>query len=225
MSRLELTVTEGIDRQRAEKLASELRGHLKVADHCRFVRRFFEPPAAAIPQYIQLIGDVAPWLVLLPAAKWFLKPYLETLGSIAAHATRDGLAALLKKKEAKPLADVATALANAREGSSGHVEIVVGLDIPDPHFGTALRITANSPEEIAHALAVFVTRASELSTMMKAEIAAGRAPMTGAPRHPGGRRRLDREVGNQRLRRTREADSLSAPALLPGRCTVLVEST
>jgi hypothetical protein len=97
--------------------------------------------------------------------------------SIAAHATRDGLAALFKKQEVKPLAEVATALADAREASSGHVEIVIGLDIPDSHFGTALHTTQDSAEEIALSLAVFVTRADELSTIMKAEIEAGRRPV------------------------------------------------
>jgi hypothetical protein len=121
-----------------------------------------------------------PWLALLYSAKVFLKSYLETLGQRAADATSDALAALFTKDEVKPLADVAKALADAREPSSGRVEIVVGLDIPDPHFSTTLHITANSAEEIARPLAVFVTRANELSTVMKAEVAADRAPMTGA---------------------------------------------
>jgi hypothetical protein len=174
MPQLELTVTERIDPQRAQQLATELREHLEVADPT-FVRRYSGDPAA-IPQYIQLIGDVVPWLALLYPAKWFLKSYLETLGPIAAHATRERLAALFKK-EVKPLAEVATALADAREASGGRIDILVGLDVPDPHFGTALRITADSAEEIAHALAVFVTRASDLSTKMKAEVEAGRAPL------------------------------------------------
>jgi hypothetical protein len=54
------------------------------------------------------------------------------------------------------------------------------LTYSDPHFGTALRITANGAEEITHALAVFVTHANELSTLMKAEVEAGRAPLSGA---------------------------------------------
>ena len=120
-----------------------------------------------------------PWLVLLYPAKWFLKPYLETLGPIAAHVTRDG-AVLLVEDEARPLTEAATALADARAASSGRVEIVVGLGIPDPHFGTALHITADSAEEIAYALAMFVTRAKELSATMKAEVEAGRAPLARA---------------------------------------------
>lgn len=110
----------------------------------------------------------------------FLTSYLQTLGRRAANASWDGLAALLKKDKVKPLAEVATALADARETSGGHAGIVVGLDIPDRYFGTAMVITANSAEEIAHALALFVTRADELSAMMKAEVEAGRAPMSRA---------------------------------------------
>ncbi len=174
MPKLELTVTEQIDAQHAQRLATELHSHLQVDGPYTFFRRGADP--SAIPQYIQLIGDAAKWLALLVPARWFLKSYLESLGPIAAQATRDGLAALFKKDEAKPLADVATALAAAREASSGPIEIVVGLDIPDRHFGTALHVTANTAEEIAEALAVFVTRADALSATMKAEVEAGRAP-------------------------------------------------
>jgi hypothetical protein len=39
-----------------------------------------------------------------------------------------------------------------------------------------LHITQDSAEEIALPLAVFVTRADELSAIMKAEVEAGRAP-------------------------------------------------
>ena len=170
MPQLELTVTERIDTQQAQGLATELRRHFEVDGPYTRVRKGADP--SAISQFIQLLGPLAPY-----PAKWFLKSYLETLGPIAANATRDRLAALFKKEEVKPLAEVATALAKAREGSSGRVEIVVGLDIPDPHFGTALHITANSAEEIAYALAAFVTRASDLSTKMKAEVEAGRAPL------------------------------------------------
>ena len=175
MPHLNLTVTEQIDMQQAQRLATQLRRHLQVDGPHPYFRRGVDP--SAIPQYIQLIGPYVLWLALLPPAKWFLKSYLETLGPIAAHATRDGLAALFKKKEVKPLAEAATALADAREASSGHVEIVVGLDIPDPHFGTAMHISQTSAEEIALRLAVFVTRANELSEIMKTEVEAGRVPL------------------------------------------------
>lgn len=175
MAQLELTVTERIDTQQAQRLVTELRRHLHVDGPRTVFRKAADP--SAIPQYIQLIGDLVWWLPLLVPARWFLKSYLETLGPIAAHATRDGLAALFKKEEVKPLADVAAALADAREARSGRVEIVIGLDIPDPHFGTALHMTQESAEEIAVPLAVFVTRADELSAVMNAEVEGGRGPL------------------------------------------------
>jgi hypothetical protein len=89
-------------------------------------------------------------------------------------ATASLLCSRRRKKEVKPLAEAATALADAREASSGHVEIVVGLDIPD---GTAMHISQTSAEEIALRLAVFVTRANDLSEIMKTEVQAGRVPL------------------------------------------------
>jgi hypothetical protein len=176
MSQLELTFTEGVDPQQAQRLATELRRHLAV-DGPHPVLRRADP--STISQFIQLLGSHDAWLLLLPAS-WFFKPYLATLGPIAAQATRDGLAALFKKKEVKPLAEVATALADVKKARTGHVELFVGLDIPDPQFGTALRITSDSAEEIARAVAAFVTHAEKLSTLMMEEVAANRAPLSGA---------------------------------------------
>ncbi len=212
MPQLELTVTEGIEIQQAQRLATELRRHFEVDGPQPYFsqgRPVHNPPIHSADWSCCGLAAVA------LSAKWFLKPYLETLGPIAADATRDALAALFKKKEVKPLADVATALADAREASSGRVEIVVGLDIPDPHFGTALRITKDTAEEITYELAVFVTHADELSVTMKAEVEGGRAPTGRSHHHPGERRRPDRTVANRGVR-TPEADSLTAPSRQPG---------
>ena len=170
MPQLELATTELIGSQRAERLATDLRRHLDVAGPYTIARR----SADQLPQYIQLLGDHALWAALAVPATVFLTSFLQTLGRRAADATWDGVAALLKKDKVKPLADVATALADAKRSG---IEIVVGLDIPDRYFGTVLRITADSAEDIALPLAVFVTRADELSAIMKAEVEAGRAPL------------------------------------------------
>jgi hypothetical protein len=177
MAQLELTVTEQIDAEQAERLARKLRDHLELAPGPYALFRKGADPSV-IPQFIQLIGDAAWWLPLAGPAAVFLTSYLNALGPIAAQATRDGLAALLKKDEVTPVADVAAALADAREESSGCIDIVVGLDIPDRHFGTAMVISPNSSrEEITYALALFVTHVNELSATMKAEVEAGRAPL------------------------------------------------
>ena len=170
MPQLELAATELIGSQRAERLATDLRRHLDVADPYTIARK----SADQLPQYIQLLGHAALWATLAVPATVFLTSYLQTLGRRAADASWDGVAALLKKDKVKPLADVATALADAKRSG---IEIVVGLDIPDRYFGTALHIAADSAEEIAHALAVFVTHADQLSVAMKAEVEAGRAPL------------------------------------------------
>jgi hypothetical protein len=176
VAQLKLTVTELIDAERAERLARKLRDHLELAPGPYTLFRKGADPSL-VPQFIQLIGDAAWWLPLTGPAAVFLTSYLNALGPIAAQATRDGLAALFKKDEVKPVADVAAALAEAREGSGGRIEIVFALDIPDRHLGTALVIGPDSsPEDIAYELALFATRAEELSATMKAEVEAGRAP-------------------------------------------------
>jgi hypothetical protein len=181
MSKLELSVTEGIDPREAEALSRKLRMYLNVDEPYTIFRKSADP---SLSQYIQIIGEVGQWSVLfyaakilLDGAKAFLKSYLTTLGKRAGDATWEGLAGLFRSKGVKPLADVATALGDAQKAGGGHIDIVVGLTIPDRHFETAMTIRADSPEEVALTLALFVTHAEELSTVMKAEFEGDRAPV------------------------------------------------
>ena len=170
MHGMELTATEGIDAQPVQELATRLRRHLEVDGPHTYFRR---ADPSTLPQSVQLIGDAALWPPLPGPAGALLTAYLGRLGKRAADATADKLFA---QEDVKPLGDVARALADARAAAGGRIEIVVGLDIPDRHSGTALHIAADSAEDIAHPLAAFVVQANELSRMMKAEVEAGRAP-------------------------------------------------
>ena len=130
----------------------------------------------ALTALIEVIGSAADWLPLKAAAT----AYLAKLGIHAADATRNVLRSRFGRTEAKPLAEVANALATTANTVEGRVEIEVGVNIPDDHFGTCLSIEAREPEEIARCLAALIVRIETISEEMQAEIDAGRGPLGAA---------------------------------------------
>ena len=99
------------------------------------------------------------------------------LGQRAADASWDAAQKLFERNEIKPLADVATALAQIKRALGDTTEIIVGLNIPEQNWGTVLIIREDDPVKIAYALARFIDAAENISVEMKKEVAAGRAPL------------------------------------------------
>ena len=169
MSKLDLTLLERFDAEDADALCAALSEHLALGQPRYFIYRSADPTLTSV---IQLVGAAAAWLPLAaPAAV-----YLSTLARHAGDATWDGVASLFKSEEAKPLADVAKALTATANKADGEVEIVVGLNVPDDHFCTAVRIRDDNPAAVAYKLAAFVVHADELEGMVLGETAAGNAP-------------------------------------------------
>lgn len=170
MPELNLTLPGRFDTEDAEAVRAALSKHLQVGRPLFLLQRSAGPPPVSI---IQLIGDAAAWLPMtVPATV-----YLSTLAKRAGDATWDGIASVLKRKEVKPLADVAAALAAAADKAGGEAGIIIGLDIPDDHFGTVVIIRDRNPAAVARKLAAFVVHVEELSRVMRAEVEAGRPPL------------------------------------------------
>ena len=170
---LVLVLSEGFHPNDAEAARRGLRKHLDVDEPTFFARFSADPNLASI---IRLIGDVAAWLPLSAAAT----VYLSTIAKRAGDATWDSMRSLFGRKELKPLADVATTLAETASKVEGEVCILVGLDVPDDFSGTCISIRGRDPAEIAPRMAAFLVHIEELSTVMHAEVEAGRAPLGGA---------------------------------------------
>jgi hypothetical protein len=166
-----LLVPQSLTPAEAADVVAALREHMDVGDARWLVRKSVDPARDA--PFLQLIGDVATWLPLSAAATVFF----STLAKRAADATWDALARAFQQKDAKPLADVATALGKAMEKSGPATELIVGLSIPDRHWGTALVIRDADPVKIAAEFAVFIAHAEKIARTMEAEVAAGRAPL------------------------------------------------
>ena len=168
MSELNLALTEKFGADNAAAIRAELSEYLKVSEPRFIIMRSADPPS-----FIQLLGDVLAWLPLKAAAT----VYLSTLAKRAGDATCNRLASLFNSNEVKPLAGVAKTLAKAADSVDGEVEIVVGLNIPDDHFGTAISIKPGDPEEVARVLVSFIVHEEQISKAMLAEVEAGRTPL------------------------------------------------
>ena len=164
MSELKLVLSKKLD---AEAIRAELSEHLKVSEPKFLFFKAVDPPSV-----LQLLGDAGAWLPLSAAAAF----YLSTLAKRAADATWDGLASLFNSNEVKPLADVSKTLATAADSVDAKVSIVVGLNIPDDHFGTAISIKPGDPEDVGRVLASFIVHVEQISKAMEAEVKAGRTP-------------------------------------------------
>ncbi len=165
MSELKLVLSKKFD---AEAIRAQLSEYLKVSEPRLILFKAVDPPAI-----LKLLGDAEAWLPLSAPAT----VYLSVLAKRAADATWNRLASLFNSNEVKPLADVAKTLATAANSVDGEATIVVGLNIPDDHFGTAISIKPGDPEEVARVLASFIVHAEQISKAMRAEVEASRTPL------------------------------------------------
>lgn len=170
MPELNLVMSEKFGTSDAAIIRARIAEHLRVGEPQFLLRKSAD---ATLTSIIQVLGDAAAWLPLPVPATIFL----STIAKRAGDATWNHFAVLCNKKEIKPLADVAFTLASVSKMVDGKVEIVVGLDIPDDHFGTAMSIGSNNPEEIALKLSHFVVHANQLSKTMQSEVDKGHAPL------------------------------------------------
>ena len=164
---LEYSVTEGVDKDKANALGRVLRTYLKIGEPRFFMRRAGYP----IEQYIQLFGIREIWVAAFGIVA---TGFLAKLGQRAADGFWDTVRDRLKGSQSKPLADFSEALTDTGLTVGGSSQIILGLNIPDGHFGTALVIREMRPEAIAYATARFVVIAQKISSSMAEEIAAGR---------------------------------------------------
>lgn len=159
-----------------DETVERLRAYLDVGEPAYLARL----SAGDLPQYIGLIGASTAWIVLVGAAGIFLKSYLSKLGEQAAEGTVGLFQKLRKRRGTEPIADVANILVDLRKGLGGNGSIVVGISLSDEYTGPVLRITESDPLDIAIKLSYFVLHAMSLEDAMKAEMAAGRAPLGNA---------------------------------------------
>jgi hypothetical protein len=135
--------------------------------------------------------------------------FLTAIAKHAADDLYDAVKSPLNRPEITPLAKVSEALATAVEQAGPGAEIIVGLNIPERNWGTVLFIRDRSPEKIAVALARFTSKADELSSLMKAEVQAGRAPL--------GRATITFEEDNWVARWRSQKDSVACEIRIPDR--------
>ncbi len=170
MTTIHLTASERFDDAEADALAEALRKHFDVDGPHHLMRK-----ADLLPQFVQLLADYKLWVALGLVASGFL----TKIGQRAGDAVWDAIKERLKRKDAKPLADITDALARARKAAGPTGFIRIGLDMPDDRFGTVLTIHDTEPEKIAYAIARFCAKAEDIAATLRTEIDGGRGPAVG----------------------------------------------
>jgi len=167
MAAIHLTVSERISDAETSSLVDALRAHFEIDGPHHYFRK-----AESVPQFIQLLADWKVWVGLGLLASGFL----TKIGQRAGDALWDSIRERLKRKDAKPLADTAAALARARKAAGASGYICIGLAVPDDYFGTVVVIHDTEPEKIAYQIARFAEKAEAIAAAMREEISAGNGP-------------------------------------------------
>ena len=167
MSAINLTLTRDFRAEDTQILRTDLAAHLEVGEPGVLFLK-----AAETPSLIQLLGDALSWKPLVVVATIYVSAFAKKAGD----ATWDQLVSWWRREETQPVMDVARALLRVAHTVDGRVMLEIGVDVPDARYGTVMSIPLTTPEEVAHALALFVARSKDLSEAMNAEVAAGRTP-------------------------------------------------
>ena len=171
---LTITSTEGIDDAVGQNLASQLGQVMEVSEPQTYWRRAADPQ---IQQFIQLIGSVETWQAL----KFAAYAVVAIAGTrLTQHITDDLWAAIknrLKRDDTKPMEIAAASLSQAAHAMPDRTRIYIGIDVPEPNFGTVLEIAGRNPEEIAVQLAHFVLSVDEIHMEVAEAVAKGDGPL------------------------------------------------
>jgi len=166
-----LETTEDISQETKQNLEASLRGLVTFEDQRITHLRSTEPPS-----WLKVFADVAEWISPLKVIATVFFSQLAKNAADDLWKNKARIAVLLRETAALPLRKFAEALSEAKRGSQANTDIVVGLPIPDDHFGTALIVPTETIEDAAAALAVFVCHAEEIDATVRAAIEGGEGP-------------------------------------------------
>jgi hypothetical protein len=153
-TKVQVTITAGVDQQVCEELVNTLRQILPVGDIGVYERK----SAGELPQYIQLIGSLADWAILKIPAVAYLSAYASRRAILLAndHHARPN----------EPIEVFAEALTDAAKRLPPKVGFQIGIDLPDERWGTVLHLTTREPKEAARQLAVFFARLPDIHALV-----------------------------------------------------------
>lgn len=169
-TRPDVIATEGVEPQSVQQFADAVGRHLPVGETSTYCRKAFDPE---LKQYIQLIGDLAFWAPLaIPAAAFFTQLASRTADDFYSTAKE-----WLSKERPDALSDIAQSISVIKSKSGSKASVLVGLDVPDPNWGTALEIDATDPTKIILQLAKFSQNMERIHDVVSEAIADGHGPL------------------------------------------------
>ena len=113
-----------------ERVLVKLRKHSDVGKPQFYLRKSATPP----PEFISILGDIAPWAAFALAAKYFLKGFFSEMGTESAKK----VVSLLSRKDVEPLSDLMSSIDETAQMTEGHLQVIVGLDVPEEQLETSI---------------------------------------------------------------------------------------
>ena len=154
-----------------ERIVAKLKKHSCVGRPKFYLRKSATP----LPEIVSIIGDVAPWAPFVLAANYFLKGFFAELGKESGKR----IMSLLQRKEVEPLSDLMSALDETAQIAQGPLQVSIGIDIPDDHFGTSIHLEHGDPQ-LALTVALFIDNVERIKEAMLVEVEKGNVPLGGA---------------------------------------------
>lgn len=170
---LNLLATDDIPEQSLQRLRDSLRNVDSVSSEGRMCFRSIEAPS-----WVRLIGEASWWVQLFAGISAL---YVAELVKEAGKETWKSRARLVSAaiNGARKLKELSVALFQFKGQAVDRTEIVVALPEPHEYFGTQLRITGGSAEEIEVELALFLHYLPAFKNLMKSHQDSGDRTATG----------------------------------------------
>ncbi|MFH2068273.1 MAG: hypothetical protein ABII89_02260 [Candidatus Omnitrophota bacterium] len=134
------------------------------------------------PSFIQIIAYVAVWTPLTIAASNFLAQLAKRAADDAWDHKKE-IAIKLKTNTVALLKKFTEALNKARQASNQNPYIIVGIPLPEDHFGTTFRFQAEDENDIAWFVANFLIKAEAIEKAIQEEMAGEHRPFASIQLH------------------------------------------
>jgi hypothetical protein len=156
-----LIVTLDVSSELRENIKSDIAPLLQI-DSVTDVGLFSAEP----PSYIQIIEEATRWSLLLKAAAGIFLTQLAKNAADDLWKHKSTIANALQSAAIWPIRKMVNALKRVREASP-HSGLQIGIPVPDDRYEATVPLSANTIEDLAVTLAVFIWHAEEIERIVQ----------------------------------------------------------
>jgi hypothetical protein len=167
-----VVASEDIPEAALDRLAAEWAAIGTFSTPERILMRSAEPPTI-----VQVVGGLLAWTTPLKLAA---AAFTTSIGKHAGDDLWKNKAAIgkaIKLQSTQILYNASGALVNVGSSIPRPIQLAVGLNFPDPHFGSTFSLTPGSREDAAAKIAALVLKAERIQDLLADHEAKGAGPI------------------------------------------------